>query len=710
MIQILQHLRTGEMELAEVPAPRPGRGMLLIQTRRSLISAGTERMLVEFSKGNLLQKARSQPDKVKQVLDKIRTDGVAPTMEAVFRKLDEPLPLGYCNTGVVLEVGEGVHDFAPGDRVASNGNHAEIVCVPRNLCARIPDEVTDEQASFTVMGAIALQGVRLAQPTLGERFIVFGMGLLGLITVQLLRASGCEVLAVDLNTERLELARSFGAVPVNVGAGGDPVKAALAATNGVGVDGVIITASAKTDAIMHQAAQACRKRGRIILVGVVGLNLRRSDFFEKEITFQVSCSYGPGRYDERYEQDGQDYPIGFVRWTEQRNFEAILGALRSGQLNVDSLITHRFALADAIAAYEKIQHDSAALGVMLEYPTEVNLANTVQLNPAPASASGKPVVGVIGAGNFTKAVILPALGKEGARIKYVSAKSKAVSVVHAARKAGAEQAVMDADAILSDPEVNTVFVVTGHNTHARFVCAALDAGKHVFVEKPLALNRDQLDEVVAAARRNPDRIVMVGFNRRFSPHIRKMRELVAGRSEPLCMTMTVNAGEIPPDVWVQDPDKGGGRIIGEGCHFIDLLVYLSGAPVVSVSAAMVGEGVAVRDDKMSILLRFADGSIGVVNYFANGSKSYPKERLEVFSDGRTLVMDNFRKTTGYGFGKFKSFSTQTQDKGHRAEIHTFLERVAKGGKPPIALAELHNVTLASFAAVESARVGECVKV
>ena len=715
MKQILQHLRTGVMELADVPCPRPGRGQVLIRSRASLISAGTERMLVEFSQASLLQKARQQPDKVRQVLDKIRTDGLLPTLEAVFRKLDEPLPLGYCNAGVVLEVGPGVTDLSPGDRVVSNGNHAEVVCVPRNLCAKVPDNVPDEEAAFTVLAGVALQGVRLAQPTFGERFVVFGMGLLGLLTVQLLRANGCEVLAVDLDAGRLALAERFGARAVNVAAGGDPIAAAEAWTAGAGADGVIVTASAKSVDIMHQAATACRKRGRIVLVGVVGLALRRDDFYKKELTFQVSCSYGPGRYDEKYEQAGQDYPVGYVRWTERRNFEAVLGAMASGALRVKDIVTHRFPFDDALKAYERVQNDRAALGVVLEYPPEADLAQTVavaasarQAKAPAAGAGGRVTVGVIGAGGFARGVLLPALAKAGARLAWVADLNGAAAQQSGA-KFGAAQATSDYRRVLDDPAVQAVVVLVGHHLHARFVCEALAAGKHVFVEKPLAMNEEELAQVTRAAAAAPGRLLMLGFNRRFSAHIAKMRGLLAGRSEPLCMSMTVNGGAIPADHWTQDPERGGGRIVGEGCHFIDLLAHLAGARVEAVSAMMVGEGSAVRDDKTAILLRLADGSVGTVNYFSNGAKSYPKETLEVFSDGRVLRMENFRVTRGYGFQGFKKFKTFRQDKGHAAEVAAFLDRVARGGEPLISFGELANITLASLAAVASARLGGALR-
>lgn len=713
MKQILQHLRTGEMELAELPCPQVGRGQILVQTRASLISAGTERMLVEFSQANLLQKARQQPDKVKQVLDKMKTDGLMPTLEAVFRKLDEPLPLGYCSAGIVLAVGAGVQDIQVGDRVATNGPHAEIACVPRNLCAKIPEGVSDAHAAFTVLGSIALQGVRLAQPTLGERFVVFGLGLLGLLTTQLLRASGCEVLAVDLSTERLQLAESFGARTVNLGAGGDPIAAAEAWTSGTGVDGVIVTASAKTDAIMHQAAESCRKRGRIILVGVVGLNLRRDDFFKKEITFQVSCSYGPGRYDEAYEQGGQDYPIGFVRWTEQRNFEAILGTIASGALQLDPIITDRIAFDDALSAYEKVQNDPNTLGVVLEYPSEVDRSTSVSLvglTSAALSRENRASLGIIGAGGFAKGVLIPAITRTGAPMVAIASRGGA-SGQQAARKFGIANATTDYTTLLENPDINTIFILLSHHMHARVVIEALEAGKHVFVEKPLAMNEEEVSRIEAAylaCGGEKQRHLMVGFNRRFSPHITKIRQLVSSRSEPLCLTMTVNGGAIPAEHWIQDPDRGGGRIIGEGCHFIDLLRHVAGSPITSVSAMMIGEGVAVRDDKMAILLQFADGSIGSINYFSNGSSNYPKETLEVFSDRRVIRMENFRITRGYGFSGFRKFKTGRQDKGHNAEVAAFIQRIESGGDPLIPFAELTNVTRASFAAVESARTGKTV--
>lgn len=707
--QILQHLRTGELEIAEVPAPVVGKGQVLIQTHRTLISAGTERMLVEFSQANLVQKARQQPEKVKQVLDKLGTDGVLPTVEAVFRKLDEPLPLGYCNSGTVVAVGPGVRGVQPGDRVVSNGSHAELVCVPVNLCAKVPDGVDDDAAAFTVLGAIGLQGVRLAQPTLGEKFVVFGAGLIGLLAMQLLRASGCEVLAVDLDSSRLELARSFGARTVNVG--GDPIAAAEAWTSGYGADGVLVTASTKNDELMHQAATVCRKRGRIVLVGVVGLNLRRSDFYEKELTFQVSCSYGPGRYDDRYEQGGQDYPFGFVRWTEQRNFEAVLGALAAGRLQTRELVSAHVELKDAAAAYARIQTDPGVLGVVLTYPETPEHSPILELRAARPARPTEPVVGVIGAGNFARSILLPALRQTAAQLAAV-ADVNPLAARHAARKFGADRAVTDYHELLSDSRIRAVFIAVSHHLHARFVMEALEAGKHVFVEKPLAMNGAELTELTSVWERHQKSAepltVMIGFNRRFSPHVRRVRETLRTRSEPLCMSMTVNAGAIPANHWTQDPQRGGGRIIGEACHFIDLMAHLAGAPVSSISSTQVGGEIAIAEDKAVMSMSFSDGSIASLNYLANGARSYPKERLEIFAEGRTMIVDNFRITRGYNCPGWSAYRTARQDKGHRAEISAFVEHLVSGGEPPISYLDAANVTRASFAAVESASTGQTV--
>jgi predicted dehydrogenase/threonine dehydrogenase-like Zn-dependent dehydrogenase len=715
MKQILQNLGSGVTELAEVPCPRVGTGQLLIRSMRSLISAGTERMLVDFGKASLIQKARQQPDKVRQVWQKIQTDGFMPTLETVRAKLDQAVPLGYSNAGVVLEVGPGVEGYAPGDRIVSNGYHAEIVRVPHKLCARIPDGVSNAEAAFTVLGAISLQGIRLAQPTLGEHFVVVGLGLIGLLTVQLLRAHGCRVMGVDFHPDRLALAQQFGAEIADLSRGTDPVAAGNALAQGRGVDGVIITATTQSSAPVHQAAQMCRKRGRIVLVGVTGLELSRADFYEKELTFQVSCSYGPGRYDPQYEEHGQDYPLGFVRWTAQRNFEAVLSMLADGRLDVTPLISHRLPFEQAVEAYALLGEEATALGIVLQYPEApcttsrsetVVLAAPPQVSQAPVPA--QPVIGMIGAGSYATQVLLPALHATRVRLKCI-ASSGGVSGAQAGRKFGFEVTTTDVASLFMDATINVVVVATRHDSHASFVCRALEAGKHVFVEKPLALIPEELEQIAkaytTAQARSPAPLLMVGFNRRFAPQVQKIKQLLAGVQAPKSLILTVNAGEIAPDHWTQNPQIGGGRILGEGCHFIDLLRFLVGHPISGIQATMVGEepGKAVREDKMSFTLTFTDGSFGTVHYLANGHRSFPKERLEVFCAGRVLQLENFRRLRGYGWPGFKRMHLWRQDKGHKAEIAAFMKAIQAGEPSPMRFEELIEVTRVSFEIMQVAR-------
>ena len=706
MKQILQNLKTGATEVVEIPTPRADAGQLLIRTSRTLVSAGTERMLVEFGKANLIDKARQQPDKVRQVLDKVRTDGLLTTLEAVRSKLDQPIALGYCNVGVVVELGGGVEGFAVGDRVASNGKHAEVVCVPMNLCVRIPDAVPDDYAAFTVLAAIGLQGVRLANPTLGECVVVTGLGLIGLLTVQLLRAQGCRVLGIDLDSTRLAMARQFGAETVDLSHGEDPLAMAAAFSRGRGVDAVIIAASSKSSEPVSQAAQMCRKRGRIVLVGVTGLDLSRADFYEKELSFQVSCSYGPGRYDKAYEEGGQDYPIGYVRWTEQRNFEAVLDLIATGALDVAPLISHRFALEDAEAAYDLLAGDKPSLGILLEYPvaTGENAATlaqrTIALGPAPAPAV--PTVAFIGAGNYAGRVLIPAFKGAGATLHTVVS-SGGVGGVHYGTKHGFANVSTDTDAALADPGMDTVVIATRHDSHARYVVAALTAGKHVFVEKPLCLTLAQLDEIEATLAAHPDLRLMVGFNRRFAPHVVRIKSLLAGVAEPKAFVMTVNAGAIPRDHWTQDPEVGGGRIVGEACHFIDLLRHLAGAPIVEHSAVAIGRqpAMAVTGDKAMLTLRFADGSIGTIHYLANGDRTFPKERMEVFVAGRVLQLDNFRKLRGFGWPGFTRMNLWRQDKGQGACAAAFVESLRRAGPTPIPVDEILEVSRVAIEAQQA---------
>lgn len=671
-------------------------------------------MLVEFGKAGVLDKVRQQPDKVKMVLNKIRTDGVIPTIESVQNKLDQPLAMGYCNVGRVLEVGQGVTEFQPGDRVASNSPHAEVVIAPKNLTVKIPDAVSDEAAAFTVIGAIGLQGIRLAQPTLGESFVVTGLGLIGLIAVQLLRAHGCRVLGIDFDPAKLELARQFGADTVNLAAGEDPVAAAMAFSRGRGVDGVLITASTKSNEPVHQAALMCRKRGRIVLVGVVGLELSRADFYEKELSFQVSAAYGPGRYDPQYEAGGQDYPYGYVRWTAQRNFEAVLDMLADGRINVEPLISHRFAFTDAAQAYELIGSSAPSLGVLLQYPTdeqqvdEALRINTITVTPGAAAQPSSPSVAMIGAGNYGTQVLIPAFKRTGVHFEVV-ASNGGVSGAHAARKFGFRSTTTDTGSIFTNDAVNSVVITTRHDSHARYVCKALEAGKHVFIEKPLAITPAELDQVVQTYEQVQEAgklpVLTVGFNRRFAPQVVKMKQLLSTVQEPKSLVMTVNAGQIPPQHWTQDPAVGGGRIIGEGCHFIDLLRFLVGYPIVDVQAIAMGRapGVVNPEDKVTFTLRFADGSFGTVHYLSNGHKEFPKERLDVFCAGRILELNNFRKLTGYGWKGFSRMNLWSQDKGHAAGVAAFVDAVRNGKPSPIPFEEIVEVTRASFAVADAIR-------
>ncbi len=711
MKQILQDLKKGGTHVVDVPAPAVRPGHVLVRSLVSLISAGTERMLVEFGRSNMLDKARQQPDKVRMVLDKVKTDGLMPTVQAVQSKLDQPLPLGYSNVGVIVEVGTGITDLAVGDIVVSNGPHAEIVCVPRNLCARVPDNVAPDSAAFTVLAAIALQGIRLIQPTLGENVVVTGLGLIGLVAVQLLRANGCNVLGIDTDASRVAMARELGATGVDLSAGEDPLERAAAFSNGRGVDAVLLTASTKSDEPVHQAAEMCRQRGRIVLVGVTGLKLSRADFYEKEISFQVSCSYGPGRYDPAYEEQGNDYPIGFVRWTEQRNFEAVLGLMADGKLDVGNLISHRFGVDNAGDAYDLLA-EGAPLGIIIEYPqTAGAVAPTAAERKVALAAprAGKPsagTIGMIGAGNYASQVLIPAFRDAGAGLGLL-ASAGGVSSVHSGKKYGFAAATTDADAVAGDRSIDTVVVATRHDSHGHYAAAALDAGKHVFVEKPLAIDREQLAVIEAAYRRAQERgdnpHIMVGFNRRFSPLTVKLKQMLDARAEPKAFVMTVNAGMVPDDHWVQDPVQGGGRIIGEACHFIDLLRFLAGAPIAKVQGTQMGiaPGVTIRADKATITLAFADGSFGTVHYLANGHRSFPKERLEVFCGGSVAQLDNFRSLVGYGWPGFKKMKLRQQDKGNAACAAAFIAAIQKGTAPPISAAEIFEVTAATFDAAES---------
>ena len=705
MKQIIQDLKSGATILEEVPVPQVKEGYVLVKTTRSLVSLGTERMLVEFGKANLIDKARQQPDRVKQVLDKIKTDGLQPTLEAVFNKLGQPLPLGYCNVGRVVAVGRGVTTFKVGDRVASNGNHAEFVCVPQNLCAKIPDAVSDDEAAFTVIGSIALQGIRNLNPQLGENIVVVGLGLIGLVAAQLLKANGCNVIGTDFDQQKVDMANAFGVTAINPGKGTDPVKYVEESTSGIGADGVLITASAKSDEVIHQACLMSRKRGRIVLVGVIGLNMRRDDFYKKELTFQVSCSYGAGRYDEEYENKGHDYPLAYVRWTEKRNFQTILDAIASGRLDVKPLITEVVELENYNDIYGDMRK-SGSIASILKYPEDAQQVSVVRIDNAHSTAGGGKI-GIIGAGNYTSSMVVPCLMKAQARIKYI-ASAGGLNAKVLAKKAGAEMATSDYHEVLNDPEVGMVIITTRHNMHAKMVKEALEAGKSVFVEKPLCLHPEELDQIISAYKKAGDGVTLtVGFNRRFSPFAVKMKQMVG--DGPKNIVATMNAGFIPAEMWVHDLQVGGGRIIGEACHFIDLCSFLAGSKVTAVCMNAMGETPQENTDNATLMLRYENGTNAVVNYFANGSKAYAKERVEVFSQQRVFIIDNWRRLEGYGakgFSKMKG----TMDKGQKDEFRMLNERLQQGGEALIPFESIVNTTKASFACIQSLKESRWVDV
>lgn len=700
MKQILQSLKTGLTEVTDVPVPKVSSGSLLIKTSKTLISAGTEKMLLEFGKAGWINKARQQPDKVKLVLKKIANDGIKPTLETVFQKIDQPLPLGYCNVGVIHELDHSIKNFKKGDRVISNGKHAEVVNVPVNLCAKVPDVVTDQEASFTVLGAVALQGIRLVKPTLGETVVVIGLGLVGLMTVQLLKANGCRVLGLDFDQEKIDLAKKFGAEVVNLNKE-DPLKIANIFSRGRGVDAVVVTASTSSDEPIHQAAQMCRKRARIVLVGVTGLNISRDDFYKKELTFQVSASYGPGRYDPNYEEKGHDYPIGFVRWTEQRNFEAVLDMMESGVLDVNSLISHKFNISDANKAYDLISGSIFSLGIILNYPgIEINKSSkTISLSNNKDkeklkndTKTNKISLNFIGSGNYATSVLIPAFRDAGS-IFHSIASNTGVSGVYAGRKYGFKETTTDVNDIFNDTSTNALVIATRHNTHAELTLKGIHAKKNIFVEKPLCLTLEELDKIENAYSNSSSKILMVGFNRRFAPHVKKMKELLSDTSGPKAMVMIINAGEISKDHWTQDLEVGGGRIKGEVCHFVDLLRFIANYRIIDYQINIMNN---LTKDTVSIQLYFEDGSIGTIHYFANGSSDFPKEKLEVFTDGKILKLDNYRKLTGFGWTNFKKMNLWQQDKGQKSCTKAFIDSISDGSASPIPIEEIFEVSKISI--------------
>ena len=692
-----QGLGDGAVTIVDGPAPRGLDTHVVVRSLASVVSAGTERMLADFGRASYVAKAREQPDRVRDVVDKARTDGVMTTVDAVRSKLASPILLGYANCGVVVEAAPAT-GFSVGDVVATNGGHAEVVAVAATMCAKVPDGVVPEHAALASIASVGLQGIRLARPEVGERFVVTGLGLIGLLTVQLLQAQGVRVLGIDVDQHRLDLAAAMGAEVTLAGDG--VLDAAARFSSGRGVDGVLITASTKSSEPVHQAAQMCRPKGRILLVGVTGLELDRADFYDKELSFQVSCSYGPGRYDPSYEERGIDYPLGQVRWTAGRNFEAVLDLMASGAIDPSALMSHEYPFDQAADAYDTLVGDRTALGIVLRYPkaTEVTTEALLTRTTAPArpAKAARGRVAVIGAGNFATQVLIPALTEAGADLELMA--STGSSAAMAARRFDARRSTSDVSAVFDDDQVDTVVVASRHDSHAGLVEQALRAGQHVFVEKPLAISSDQLDAVVATvgdldAAAGGVPLVGIGFNRRFAPVTQRMVELLRPVSSPKAVLITVNAGELPGSHWTQDPSTGGGRIVGEACHFVDLARHLVGQPITAVTSTFLD---SASRDSATIVLTFADGSTATIAYLATGSKRFPKERVEVFAAGRVLANDNFRTLRAYGWPGVRTMRLRRQDKGHAAGVAAFIDAVRIGGPAPIAFAEIVEVSRATL--------------
>jgi polar amino acid transport system substrate-binding protein len=735
MKQLLQNLKNGEGTVADVPAPVVQRGRVLVRTAASLVSAGTERAVVELGRKNILGKARERPDLVRKVVEKVKTEGLATTLASVRDKLDESHALGYSAAGIVIEVGEDVTEFRAGDRVACAGTgyavHAEVLSVPKNLCVRLPDEVDFEAGAFATVGAIALQGVRLAEPTLGESIVVIGLGLIGQLTCQLLRANGCRVFGVDTDEARVRLARQLGMddgatlVANDDATSSDEMRRAVETwTRGRGADAVVITAATHSSAPVTLAGEVSRLKGRVVAVGAVGLDVPRDIYFARELTLKVSMSYGPGRYDAQYEERGHDYPLPYVRWTEGRNLEAFLDAAASARVETAPLVTHRFAIEEGERAYKLIAGDTNEkyLAVLLTYDTARELATVIGRRAnddtrarvddvAPlADQASRVRIGLVGAGAYARAVLLPQFKAAGAEFCTVATAS-GVTARDVGERYDFASLASGADAVIDDPSVNLVVVATRHDSHAEIARRALEADKHVFVEKPLALNDEELDRVVEAASHSRGALV-VGFNRRFSPHARTAREFFADRREPLSILYRVNAGRVARGHWTQSPQEGGGRIIGEVCHFVDLLQFWTNAPPTSVFAESIrsDNGETVDDDSVFVTLRFADGSTGCIAYLAEGDRALAKERVEIFGAGRAFVIEDFRAATKYAGGREEKMKLRATDKGQAEQARAVCALVLTGLHAPVPLAELAATTRTTFRILDSLRAGERVKI
>jgi predicted dehydrogenase/threonine dehydrogenase-like Zn-dependent dehydrogenase len=725
MKQILQNYKTGEVSVADVPPPIAGRGRVLVRTAASLISAGTERMAVELGRKSLIGKARERPDLVRQVIRKAQREGLLNTLTAVQSKLNAANALGYSAAGIVSDVGEDVTDFRAGDRVACAGagfaSHAEVLSVPQNLCVRLPDAVDFEAAAFGTLGAIALQGVRLAEPTLGESVVVIGLGLLGQLTVQLLKANGCRVFGVDLDPSKVELARGLGADD-GCTSGGETLQAVLAWSRGRGADAVLITAATSSDQPVELAGEVSRLKGRVVAVGLVGMNVPRKIYYDRELTLKVSMSYGPGRYDPEYEERGHDYPFAYVRWTEGRNIEAFLDLVAAGSVRIAPLITHRFSIEDGERAYNLIAGEPKEpyLGIVLRYDTERELARSIarrasgdDTDRAPARAPGADAVrvGMIGAGSYAQKFLLPNFKANGARFQSIATAS-GINARGIGEKYDFARIAASAEEVIADESANLIVIATRHDSHAELARRALEGGRHVFVEKPLALNDEELDGVLAAAQASNGGRLLVGYNRRFSPHAREAARVFAARREPLSILYRVNAGRIARTSWIQDPRAGGGRIVGEVCHFIDLMQFLTGALTTRVYAEAIASRnqEIVDEDSVMITLRFGDGSNGQIAYLAEGDRALTKERIEIFGGGKTFVIEDFRTAALYEGGRERRTKLRAQDKGQAAEVRALCAMVRDDTPAPITLPDLAATTRATFRIRESLRTNRAVEV
>jgi predicted dehydrogenase/threonine dehydrogenase-like Zn-dependent dehydrogenase len=713
MKQLLQHIKNGKTIIEDVPVPTPREGQALVKVSASLVSAGTERMVVEFAEKSYLGKARSRPDLVKQTLDKAKREGVMPTVQAVFNRLDQPMALGYSTAGTIVALGKNMQGFKVGQRVACAGGgyavHAEYNVVPRNLLTPLPKNVDFESAAFTTLGAIALHGFRLAEPQLGENVAIIGLGLLGLLTIQMAAAAGCNVLGVDLDPKRVKLASSLGLEAVTRQ---NAESASSAFTTNRGFDSIIICADTSSNDPIELAGVIARDRAKVVATGAVGLGIPRKVYYEKEISFINSRSYGPGRYDANYEENGIDYPLGYVRWTEGRNFQSVVELLSSGKLKVEGLISHRFSIEDGVQAYEVItgKKKEPFLGVLLTYGEKEEVKSKKVEFPSIVHGQSSIVkLGVLGAGLYANATLLPVI-KNNKDFELVGiASSGGLHAQHSGKKFGFQYATSSEDEIINDPKINTVAILTRHDSHADLVIKALKAGKNVFVEKPLAINSNQLSVISKQLLKTDNCLLLTGFNRRFSPLAQQLKSSIVNRQSSIYAHYRINAGYIPLNHWTQDPAIGGGRIIGEACHFIDLITFLVGASPVSVSGVALPNQGKYQDDNVSMTFTFPDGSIGVVDYLANGDKSIPKERLEVFCEGMIAVLDDYVSLVTVKDGKKKE-ERGAQDKGWRAEMAAFATAVKNEGESPIPYEQLIGVTRSTFAAVESIRSKKPVEI